>query len=221
MAGYYISSLDWKKFQKFVHQPTKKQLMAFAERLAYQLGGGDIDIEFEEDDAIQEWPREPAELSSLVQQRLARPDWYGDLSDAGKDAWSQAMDDFCREKGPGGVGYRWDHDGIYWTLLDVAWKALKVPTDRVLPGVALSAFGQRPYCYHPQPKAKRDLYAWNPMHSMHTPDEVRQMLDELQSVAPAIEASKNQEAIHDYDAVVPVLEKLVEENRMLFIQVDT
>jgi hypothetical protein len=56
---------------------------------------------------------------------------------------------------------------------------------------------------------------------MHTPDEVRQMLDELQTVAPAIEASRNQQAIHDYDALVPVLDELAEENRMLFIQVDT
>lgn len=217
MAGYYISSLDWKKFQKFVKHPTKKQLLAFAEHLAYQLDGGDIDIELEEDDPLQEWPREPAELCSQVKERLARADWYGDLSDAGKTAWSEAMMDFCGEKGPNGVGFRRDHDGIYWTLLDVAWKVLKVPTDRVLPDVALSAFGHRPYRYHPDAKAR----PCHLMHSMHTPDEVHKMLEELQTAAPAIEASKNQEAIHDYDAVVPILEKLVEENRMLFIQVDT
>lgn len=221
MAGYYISSLDWKKFQKFVSHPTKKQLLSFAERLAYQLDGGDIDIELEEEDPIQQWPREPAELCSLVKQRLARPDWYGDLSDAGKTVWSEAIWAFCEEKGSGYVGFRREHDGIYWTLLDLAWKELKVPTDQVLPHVALSAFGQRPYRYHIKPKAKRDFDAWHAMHSMHTPDEVRRMLDELQTVAPAIEASKNQEAIHDYDAVVPVLEKLAKEKRMLFFQVDT
>lgn len=87
--------------------------------------------------------------------------------------------------------------------------------------MALSAFGQRPYRYHPDPDAERDDYAFHPMHSMHTPDEVRKMLGELESVAPAIEASKNQEAIHDYDAVVPVFEQLADENRMLFIEVET
>lgn len=217
MAGYHISSLDWKKFQKFVKHPTKKQLLAFAERLAYQLGGGDIDIELEEDDPIQEWPREPAELCGLVKERLAQPDWYSDLSDAGKTVWSEAVTDFCREKGPGGVDFRRDHDGIYWTLLDVAWKVLKVPADQVLPDVAVSAFGRRPYRYHPNANAKPSHL----MHSMHTPDEAGKMLDELQTAAPAIEASKNQEAIHDYDAVVPILEQLCEEHRMLFIEVDT
>jgi hypothetical protein len=219
MAGYRIYSLDWDRFQKFVNNPTEKQLLAFAVRLAEGLEGDDD--EMEEDDPIQQWPREPEELCGPVRERLARPDWYGDLSDAGKEAWSRAVSAFCEQKGSGGVGFRADHDGIYWTLLDLAWKQLKVPTDLVLPEVALSAFGQRPYRYHPDPDAHRDFYAWHPMHSMHTPDEVRMMLDELESVAPAIEASKNQEATHDHDAVVPLLEQLGEENRMLFIQVDT
>jgi hypothetical protein len=219
MAGYWIYSLDWDKFQKFANRPTKKQLLAFAEHLAEQLDGDDVELA--DDDPIHEWPREPAELCSLVKARLARPDWYGDLSDAGKSVWSEAVSAFCCEEGAGGVGLRRDHDGIYWDLLDLAWKQLNVPTDQVVPEVALSAFGQRPYRYHPDPDAERDLYAWNPMHSMHTPDEVRQILEELQTVAPAIEASKKQRAIHDYDALVPVLEKLAEENRMLFIQVDT
>ena len=224
MAGYRIYSLDWDRFQKFVHDPSEKQLLAFAKCLADQLGGDDDELE--EDDPIRAWPREPEQLRGLVKAGLARPDWYGDLSDAGKEAWSAAVSAFCEKKGPDGVGFRADHDGIYWTLLDLAWKQLKVPTDQVLPEVALSAFGQRPYRYVPSANADStddddDYYAFHPMHSMHTPDEVRKMLEELERVAPAIEASKNQEAIHDYDAVVPVLEQLVEENRMLFIEVDT
>lgn len=223
MAGYYISSLDWDKFQKFVNRPTKQQLLAFAEHLAEQLDGDDP--EREEDDPIQDWPREAAELCSLVKERLSRPDWYGDLSVSGKDAWSMALGDFCSQPGTRGVGFRREHDGIYWTLLDLAWKELKVDSEQVLPEVALSAFGQRPYRYHPKnprkPAAKRDYSAWLPMHSMHTPDEVRKMVEELQSVAPAIEASKNQEAIHDYDALMPVLERLGKKKRMLFVEVDT
>jgi hypothetical protein len=245
MAGYFICSLDWGKFQSFVDHPTDKQLLAFAERLAEQLGGDvdgdDDDDEWDEDDDVDDddddhderdeendeedpiraWPREPAALCSLGKERLTRPDWYGDLSDSGKEAWSEAMAAFCRKEGPDGVGFRADHDGIYWTLIDAALKALNVASEQVLPDLALSAFGQRPYRYHPDANAERDFYAWHPMHSMQTPDEVRKMLDELQTVAPAIEASKNQEAIHDYDALVPVLEQLAEENRMLFIEVDT
>ncbi|MGH7137466.1 MAG: hypothetical protein ACREHD_17110 [Pirellulales bacterium] len=238
MAGYIIYSLDRDKFQSFVTNPTDKQLLAFARHISEQRGSADDELDdddmedddMEDDDAeedreeadpIREWPTEPAELCDVLKERLARPDWYGDLSDAGKDVWSEAIWAFCCEEGPDGVGFRADHDGIYWTLLDLAWKRLNVEADQVLPEVALSAFGQRPYRYHPDPHAERDFDAWHPMHSMHTPDEVRKMLDELRTVAPAIEASKNQEAIHAYDAVVPILEQLVEENRMLFIQVDT
>lgn len=219
MAGYYISSLDWDKFQKFVNRPTKQQLLAFAEHLAEQLDGDDPVRK--EDDPIQDWPRDAAKLCSLVKERLSRADCYGDLSDAGKDAWSMALDYFCCQKGPSGLGFRREHDGIYWTLLDVAWKGLKVASEQVLPDVALSAFGQRPFRYHPKPKAKRNFDAWLPMHSMHSPVEVHKMVEELQLVAPAIEASKNQEAIHDYDAILPVLERLDKKRRMLFVQVDT
>ena len=31
MAGYVLYSLDWKKFQKLVTNPSRKQLLAFAE----------------------------------------------------------------------------------------------------------------------------------------------------------------------------------------------
>ncbi|HVA48161.1 MAG TPA: hypothetical protein VNH11_17480 [Pirellulales bacterium] len=233
MAGYRIYSLGWDKFQNFVSNPTKKQLTAFAKRVSEQLAGGedDDDDDYGDDDEegadpVREWPTEPDALRKFVKERLARPDWYGDLSDGGKDAWSCAVCYFCEEEGPGGVGFRVDHDGIYWDLLELAWKMLKIPGEEIHPDVALSAFGRRPYRYTPaatdgSEEDEDDYDAWQPMHSMHTPDEVRKMLAELESIAPAVEGAKNKQAINDYDALVPVLERLAEEGRMLFIQVDT
>ncbi len=63
---------------------------------------------------------------------------------------------------------------------------------------------------------------WSPMHSMHTPDEVQQMRGELESVAPAMKATKNQDARQQYaDDLMPAIERVARDGRMLFIQVDT
>ncbi len=188
MAGYIIYSLDWDKFQNFVNNPTRKQLLAFAEIVSDGLDGDDA--EMEDDDPVRDWPSEPEELCDQVKERLARPDWYGDLSDVGKRIWSSAVDGFCRNADRKTVGFRVDNDGIYWDLLELAWKLLKVEPNQIVPDVALSAFGRRPYHYHPptdtadkegdEPEDDDESYGdeWS-AHSMHTPDEVRKMLEEL------------------------------------------
>lgn len=218
MAGYIIYSLDAGKFESFVNKPTRKQLQAFAERISDGLD--ENDGQFEDGDPVHEWPSEPDELCDLVKERLARPDWYGDLSDVGKMIWSEAVWGFCCRAKPKEVGIRVDHDGVYWDVIRLAWKGLKVPPNQVLPQVALSAFGALPYRFLPA-DAPKGFDDFHPMHSMHTPDEVHKMLEELRSVAPLIESSENEQAIEDYDSLIPVLEELDKEKRMLFIQVDT
>lgn len=59
------------------------------------------------------------------------------------------------------------------------------------------------------------------MHSMHTPDEVGTMLDELRLIGPAIENATDKQAVRDYDSLISVLEKLDKQRRMLFVQLDT
>lgn len=224
MAGYIIYSLDRDKFQSFVNNPTDKQLLAFAEIISDSLDGNDD--EFEEGDPVQDWPSEPEELCGLVKKRLARQDWYADLSDAGKSIWDAAIFGFCCHTDPNSVGFRVDHDGVYWDVVELAWKHLEVAPDQISPNVALSAFGRRPYRYNPpategQAQDDEDFDAWDPMHSMHTPDEVRKIAEELKTAAPTIERSRNQQAIHDYDSLLPIMEKLAAEGRMLFVQTDT
>jgi len=222
VAGYAIYSLDWDKFQSFVNDPTDKQLLLLAKRVSEELLYG-YDGDFEKGDPVQDWPTEPEQLHGLVKRRVARRDWYGDLSEAGKEVWSQAVWGFCCMENRAGVGFRAEHQ-IYFDLLEIAWKLLKVPDDKIHPDVALSAFGRRPYRYRlarrtSQQRTKTAFDAWLPMHSMHAPEEVRKMLKELRSIAPAIESANKKDVINDYDALLSVLEKLDKKGRMLFIQI--
>ena len=85
--------------------------------------------------------------------------------------------------------------------------------------LALSAFGTRPFRYHPKP---RRASGWDPMHSMHAPDETRRMLAELRSAGAAVAASGDEDAREQYEEeLIPALEGITADGRALFIQVDT
>ena len=131
------------------------------------------------------------------------------------------MYDFCSTTGSNAVGFRVEHDGIYWDALALARNQLNVPPNQFSPDVALSAFGARAYRYHPPTDVAANFFDWRPMHSMHTPDEVRAMLRELRPIGPAIENASDEQTARDYDSLISVLEKLDKQSRMLFVGVDT
>lgn len=220
MAGYYLYSLDFGQFQQLVEQPTRKQLRGLADLLSDELDA--MDSELDEGDPVHDWPSDPEALAQIAAQRLALPDWYGDLSNAGKDIWSRSFAGLCQAM----RGFKVESDGVYWTVINIATEAFKVPPETYTPEVALSGFGTRPYRYHPPPVRKRarrfEDDAWHPYHSMHTPDEVRQMLEEFRSIQPAIVQSGREDALRDYEEeLMPVLERLAQKGRMLFVGVDT
>jgi len=65
------------------------------------------------------------------------------------------------------------------------------------------------------------LEDWQPMHSMHTPDEVRRMLAELRSVESAMLKAKKREVRRQYEEdLLPAVNSVADDGRMLFIQVD-
>ena len=148
MAGYVIYSLDWAKFRDLVEQPTPTQLSQLARVLAEELEN--LDGEFEDDDPIQQWPTKPKGLVPIVAQRLALPDWYGDLSHAGKQLWEATVFGACMNCKKLGLDFRVDSDGVYWDVIELAWKHLGV-VPNTISEVALSTFGTRPYRYHPRP----------------------------------------------------------------------
>jgi hypothetical protein len=291
MAGYIIYSLDWGKFQGFVERPTPGQLAAFASLLCDGLE----EYEFDEGDPLRAWPTKAKALAPIAAGRLALPDWYGDLSATGKAVWEGAIFGACMEGGGIDLGFRADNDGVYWDVMELAWKQLGVVPGQIS-DVALSAFGCRPYRYHPEtepaktrkdyekeeagrrsalkelkgevdefleelgatePPSKADpqkmleevqqgtsgdimkalmgffddvaegggggtLEEWEPMHSMHTPDEVRQMLAELRSVESTMLKARKKDVRRQYEEdLLPALNSVADDQRMLFIQVDT
>lgn len=292
MAGYILYSLDWDKFRQLVQRPAKDQVNTLATLL--HAGLEENDGEFDEDDPILEWPQDEQGLARVVTERLALPDWYGDLSRAGKSLWEGVIFNACMNNEDIDVDFRVDSDGIYWDVIELAWKKLGVVPNTVT-DVALSAFGTRPYRYHPRPasgqsraefdraagesrasleslskmlgqfaqdaksgkrkpedllkdlegatgvsREHKDLVkdflsdddsddddglddtAWTPMHSMHAPAEMVKMQAELQSAAAALKKAKNKEALADYeDELMPALDSIVQDGRMLFVQVDT
>jgi hypothetical protein len=216
MAGYVIYSLDWGKFSAMVERPTERQLLALARRVADELE--EMDGEFDDGDPVLEWPRDAKSLVPVVAARLALEDWYGDLSAAGKQVWEGAV--FEASRSPG-LGFRVDSNGVYWDVIDIACKALGHPPNPNK-AVALRAFGDRPFRYYPPARRGSSFDDYDPMHSMHPPDGVRRMLEELRSVRPAIEASGHAGALADYnDELLPAVERVAGEGRMLFVQTDT
>ena len=228
-AGYIIYSLDTNKFRDLIERPTKEQLA----ELAVLLQGGleEWDGEWDDGDPVSEWPTDPEALAPIAAKRLGMSDWYGDLSNVGKNVWEGVIFGSCMNSEAIDVGFRVDDDGIYWEVIEIAWKYLKVPANTI-DDTALSTFGTRPFRYFPAPKAAKkkgwfslgsgDDDDWTPMHSMHATDEVKKMLAELKSAGPAIKASKNDDALEQYEeSLMPAIESIVNDARMLFVQVDT
>jgi hypothetical protein len=219
MAGYHIYSLDWDGFLRFVDEPGRAQLLAFAELVSDALD--ENDQEFEEGDPVHDWPSEPEALCDLVERRLRQPDWYGDLSDTGKSVWERALTGFCDDARPKDVGFRVESDGVYWPVIDIARRHHGIPPNRVT-GSILSHFGTRPYRYRPRTDRPLRWGDWTPNHSMHTPEEVRSLLEELREAGPAILSAPEEGARLDYEKeLLPAVDKVARTGRLLYIAVDT
>ena len=228
-AGYILYSLDADKFRRFIDSPTSAELAALGALLADGLE--ENDGEFDDDDAISRWPTDAASLAPIAAKRLALTDWYSDLSDSGKSLWEGVIFGACLKNEDFDLGFRVANDGIYWDVIEIARKELGVP-DGTINDVALSTFGTRPFRFHPQPKRKPKK-SWlgfggdesdelTFMHSMHMPDEVARMQAELRSVERAMKATKNASARQQYESdLMPAMDAIVKDGRMLFVQVDT
>jgi len=218
MAGYVICSLDWDRFRAMVEHPTSAQLAILAEGLAGEREN--LDGEFDEGDPVLDWPTDADALAPLVAERLARADWYGDLSEQGRQLWESAFYVTCMREEDLGIGFRVDSDGVYWDVMNLIVERLDDRPET--PGKsAMSRFGTVPFrC--PALAGQRYASYWTPMHSMHAPDEVQRMLSELRSVAPAIEGANDPDVREQFsDELLPAIERVAAEGRLLFIQVDT
>jgi hypothetical protein len=188
-----------------------------ARQLAEEREG--LDGEFDEDDPILGWPTAAKSLAPIVADRLARTDWYGDLSPAGKNLWEMTIFGVCLHSPKLDVGFRVDSDGVYWDVINLVSERLGERPET--PGkAAMSRFGTVPFRYHPS--ARQRSSDWTPMHSMHPPDEVQRMLAELRAVTPALEGARDADVRQQFtEELLPAVERVAASGRLLFIQVDT
>jgi hypothetical protein len=213
MAGYIIYSLDWLGLQKLTSNPQPSQLTTLAEA---------IDEDYEPllddlapDDIAHSWSLDRETHQKAIQAHLQRDDWYAGLSDDAKSIWHSALADACSQIPE--LLFRVESDGIYWDVIDIALRHLTATTDAK---PALATFGTVPFrCGLHQPRAMED---WHPSHSMHSPDETAAIRKELNSVESEIDSSGNSDALRDYEnELMPSLDRIVREERMLFVAVDT
>jgi len=240
MAGYYLYSLNWRKFTAMVERPTRAQLAVLAEALDMER---DMWIAaHRKGDPVLDWPPGAEGLVPLVAERLPRKDWYGDLPPHAQRLWAHAVYTACMWDRLGQVSRA--HDIVYWDTVGVVWKRLGVRPET--PGEkAMSRFGMVPFRYHLPKRPTRYSLNWTG-HSMHPPAEVRRMRAELRSVAPAVEAAKDRDLRPKYterqlrllperyrereaadirrefsEVLRPTVEWAAAKGRLLFVAVDT
>jgi hypothetical protein len=219
MAGYFLYSLDWNKVNQLIETPSREQLLAFAKCLADELDKADGDLE--EGDSILEWPVKTEELCEVIKERLSLSDWYGDLSDEGKEIWQQTLWSFFCDNNMEEFGFRVESNSIYWDVIEIIREHHNMPGNQIVDD-PLSHFGNRPYRYHLDPNRKLKFSDWTAWHSMHTPEEVKWLLQALTEAESAVRKAKSADVLSDYeDELMPAIEKIAKEGRMLFVHVDT
>lgn len=175
MAGYILYSIDANKFRRLIEHPAQHELKTIRKMLAERLE--DLDGECEEDDPILQWNSSPAALEALLKQRLASDDWYGDLSTAGKELWEGLIFDICTDHDEFDLGFQVENDGIYWDVINVARARLKIPPETITEK-AISAFGQRPFRYCPQPSQGETRPVMDPEEQKASFQLLNQFLEE-------------------------------------------
>lgn len=218
MAGYLISTLDHIKFQQFYTDPSEEQMLALADIVSGELDG--IADELEEEDVMSNWPAEPQELAPILRERILSDDWFSGLSEPEKVLFDYSLRTFfCEEKA--GLGHQCNDEAVYWDVITMIRAFHGVPTDTVNEKV-ISKFGAEPFRAHIEPGKKRGWETWAPYHSIHLPEDVRKLRDEVLAAQTAVMDSDDEDAKEQYeDELVPALDRAIEQNRVLLIEVDT
>lgn len=216
MAGFFIYSLDWKKFQKFINKPTKKQLKQFAESLDDKYER--VMDELGKKDVAHQWSADADNVELAIKDRLSSKDWYGDLSDKACGIWEWTM--FAFANNDANFDFQCESDGVYWFVIQYceehAAQTSKSP--------AIARFGHWPYGLQKAPEVPEGMFEpdWMPYHSMRPPEEVKQMLEEAKAADEYVKGKNDRDTYNELiDVLIPTLEKIVAKERMLFVQVDT
>lgn len=212
MAGYFLYSISNEKLQAFLDAPTDDDLLALAEIVSE--GIDEIDGELDDDDPVADWPAEPEELKTVLREHLSQDDWYS-LSEIANGMLESALHAFFEDESR--FGFRCESDGVYWDLIELIRMHHGISSPEVKHPMA--RFGVLPLRCHAVGKG---CYGFHPMHSMHPPEEVRQMLAATKEAESAVMASSDENAKRELEEeLLPTLERLSEQLRVLFVGVDT
>lgn len=179
----------------------------------------------------------------MIASHLKQEDWYSELTDGGKTIWDFAVSGFiskCKSFRCRGEAQ------IYWDVITICEYSVR---DHLKREPIISRFGTTPFRYHASSQRLRqpdvdfaflrdaiedeesdldgqgnddDLGTWFPYHSVHSPDEVQTMIEELESVEQVIEATRDPQTIGDYaNELLPALDRIVAERRGLMVVNDT
>jgi hypothetical protein len=179
MAGYFIYSLDGEKFQQLVTNPSPEQGLILADALLQNLD--DILSEIDEDDEdaadLKKWPADRDKLAASIIIRLAKPDWYSDLTMGDAAVLDSIVHSLTDEPGQQiGIDFRAENDGfLYWDAAGIAYKkGAKMMREPL--------FGNYGFRYSGKAKSDLDL-----MYTLYLPAQVQQLLKQLESVRPHFE----------------------------------
>jgi hypothetical protein len=210
MAGFFLYSLDADAFEQLTTAPTKGQCLAAADAVLDDLE--DLLSEYDGDDAADpdKWPLDRLALAKAVRKRLVSPDWYVDLTLGDGAIWSDLVFQLIQEDG---TDFRNENDGFLY------WDAAATAAKNGAPTMAEPSFGRAGYRYTGVSVTDLDL-----MYTVFEPDEVQQLLDELEVAAPhfeALPATPEGDRDQFFRGLLEPVRRVAAEGRVLWVQTDT
>lgn len=216
MAGYMLYSLDNDAFQKFCTAPSEKQLLKLAQETSVSLD----DFDDSEGEVLGSWPVQPEELVPILRTRITQADWFAGFSDYEKSQFDMILRGFfCDDDNE--LNFRCESDGIYWDVVDLIRNHHQVPANTVNEKI-ISQFGTKPLHATLETGKTPGFDTWAPYFSMHLPEDVIQLREEVLAAEAAVRNSGDDNACQEYDdELLPTLDTVINDQRLLFIVLDT
>lgn len=210
MAGFFLYTLDADAFEQLTSAPTKSQCLSAADLVLDELD--DMLSEYDGDDAADpdKWPTDRLTLAKAIRKRLVSPDWYADLTMGDAAIWSDLVFQMIQDDG---MDFQNENDGLLY------WDAAALAVRHGAATMAESSFGRAGYRYSGVSVTDVDL-----MYTVFEPDHVRDLLDELEAVAPHFEklpATPEGDRDQFFRGLLEPVRRAAADGRVLWVQTDT
>jgi hypothetical protein len=213
LAGYFLYTLNHQVFTQLTTAPTREQGLQLVASLRAALEEAEEEAE---DEQPTIWSGSREALANQIVTRLARPDWYSDLSYKDASAWDGVV--FALQDTPGRafrIDFQCtDYGGIYWDCAEIA----------AAQGAAMMAepaFGSSGFRYFGKPSSEYSNY---PMYSLFTREQTRELLSQVERVEPHFRSLPEGEGSPKeqfFEGLLPVVREVVVKDRVLWVQTDT